>query len=802
MAVKVIINPPFQDPEGKYESLFSYIYNLDINQDHSFMKKLLLLTIASCICLSLLAQHNPVQWHFEAGGPPAGEFWDEPPFVPGQNYPALRELDFDSLQMNFTGNWPFGQSLSVSSSSTGDTVFFGSGAGLLIVDASDPYDPVVLSEVRARALIDHSYYDASSGLLFLAAYFSGVEIWDLNDILNPQRLSRIPLNSYPRGGIFSRDGFLYIVTVADGLYIADISDPANPDFISHQLISGSLVWTSSFDGDYAYLSQGSSGMKIVDISDPYNPSIEGVFSSNVTGLQVIDGICYMLSNDYGMCIFDFTDLQNISEISCIPIEGNPVRLTVTDSFVYIANSTTNTGGGINTVDISDPENPVLLSTIDPAETYISGSGNVIAASGNSSGFLLLDISNPAEPQYASELNTAWSTVDIAAEGEYAYIGSNGFRVFDMSNPSYPEQVGFDDTQGAIIKVSDTIAVYIPRSMGSGNRVNTMDISDPENPEQVGYYAPPAMTYDLVLKNNYAYVACWWDGFRVVDFSNPESPLMVSHDHGWVSGAVPGEEWCYTQALDIYENYLYVLDWGPFENEDTKGVYIWDISQPDDPVLLNRFDACLSKGYDLKAWGDFVYISDKEGGLEIINVADPMSPFTAGYLSLPDVGWGMDLSWPYAYVSQYILGGVHIVDVSDPFGPEIAGYYQRSGCFALGVSYWDNYALVADGPAGMQVYDFLLATDIEAYEPSNSNDILVYPNPANNKVQIRYHSEQNDVLNISIYDISGRCVYTESSVAVERGMFSRELNISNIPTGMYFIRINSEGSSTSSKILIN
>lgn len=765
------------------------------------MKKLLLFTLASCISIALLAQQNPVQWHFDVGGPHAGEVWNEIPDIPGQQYPPLRELDFDSLKMSFTGNWPFGQTLSVSSSPTGDTVFFGSGGGVLVVDASDPYNPIILSEVRARALVDHSYYDASSGLLFLAAYFSGVEIWDLNDITNPSRLSRIPLNSYPRGGIYARDGYLYIVTVADGLYIADIADPANPQIIAHQLVSGSLVWTSSFDGDYAYLSQGSSGMKIVDISDPYDPSMAGVFSSNVTGLQVIDGICYMLSNDYGMCIFDFTDLQNISEISCIPIEGNPVRLTVTDNFVYIANSTTNAGGGINTVDITDIENPILLSTTDPPETYISGSGDVIAASGNSSGFLLLDISIPSEPQYAAEINTAWSTVDIAAHGDYAYIGSNGFRVIDMSDPSHPQQLGYDETQGAIIRISDTVAVYIPQSMGSGNRVNTMNISDPENPEHLGYYAPPVMTNDLALKGNYAYVACWWDGFRVVDFSDPESPSLVSHDHGWVNGAIPGEEWCYVQSVDVYGNYLYVLDWGPFENEDTKGVYIWDISQADDPVLLNRYDACLSKGYDLKAWGNFVYISDKEGGLEIVNVADPMNPFTAGYLSLPDVGWGMDFSWPYAYVSQYILGGVHIVDVTDPSEPEIAAYYQRSGCFALGVSYWETYALVADGPAGMQVYDFLLATEIKEKDIPDVEQILLYPNPAKSMLHLRYHSKNNDHLNLCIYDIAGRCVYSESEIIGKESIFSRDVNISTLPCGIYLVRIVGNDSSSNAKLVI-
>jgi len=769
---------------------------------HRLMKKIITTTFLFAICLSLFSQMNPVRWHFEAGGPPAGETWEESQFIPGHNEPVLRELDYDSLKMEFTGNWPYGQSFSVSSSSTGDTVFFGSGGGVLIVDASDPYNPILLSEVRARALIDHTYYDAASGLLFLAAYFSGVEIWDVSDILNPVRLSRIPLNSYPRGGIYARDGILYIVTVADGMYMADVSNPSNPSIISHQTVSGSLVWTSSFDGDYAYLSQGSSGLKIIDISDPYNPFQETTFSTNATGLQVVDGTGYIVTSNFGLYIYDFSDLGSIIQISELPLDGNPNRLAKSGDYLYIANSTSNPGGGINTIDISDPVNPSLVTTIDPPETFISGSGQVIAASGNSSGFLLLDISDPANPLYASEMNTAWSMVDIYGSGDYAYTGSNGFRVFDMSDPSYPEQIGFDETQGALVETAGDIAIYIPQSMTANNHVNAMDISDPANPELLDYYNSPAMTYGLALTDHYAFIACWWDGFRVVDFEDPNDLSLASHDFGWTSGAEPGVEWCYVQALDIYGDYLYVLDYGPFETEDTKGLYIWDISTPDNPQLLHRFADYLSKGHDLKVWGNYAYISDKEGGLEVVDVTDPMSPATVGYVTLPDVAWGLDFSFPYAYVAEYILGGVQIVDVSNPFDPQIAAYYQRSGCFALGATAWNNYALVADGPAGFQVYDFMLATDIEEPARITEKEIEIYPNPATDKVQIRMDLNDAEQLNIIVTDPTGKCVIRSSQVHNGKGVSTIVLVVNSLTPGLYFIQITGKNTNAFGKLLIN
>jgi len=765
------------------------------------MKNLLLMLALLLAGSASIAQYNASQYYTAPAGPPAGEVWEQDDLFIGQKEIMSRDLDWDSLNMQFTGNWPFGQSLCVHSSPSGDTVFFGSGAGMLIVEASDPYNPVQISEVRARSLIDHAYYDASRKLLFLAAYFSGVEIWDLADISNPHRISRIPLDSYPRGGIFASGDYLYIVTVANGMYIADISNPFSPSVISHLVVSGQLVWTSSFDGNRAYLAQGSSGLRIVNIEDPLNPFIEKTFAVNAAGLQVKDNTGYILVGGFGLRTYDFTDLSNITLLGELPISGNPVRPALSGNYLYVTNSTTNPEGGICTIDVSDVSQPVLLNTVDPPETYVSAGGNVIAATGNSSGFLLLDISDPAAPVYASELNTAWMMIDIAVDGEYAYTGSNGFRVFDMSDPAYPVQVGYNETDGAIARVSDTLAVYIPSSMGSGNKVNIMDISDPADPQKIAHYSPPVMTNDLVLKGHYAYVACWWDGFRVVDFSDPASPFLASHDFGWVSGAQPGVEFCYVQALDIYGNYLYVLDYGPFEAEDTKGLYIFDISTPDDPQLVKRYQGMLSRGHDLRAWGDYVYITDKDAGFEVINVADPENPFNVSYLGLTDAAWTMDLSWPFAYVSQYILGGVHIINVMDPNDPFLAAYYQRSGCFALGVTVWDNYALVADGIAGMGVYDYLLATDLPEADKHTSIGMELFPNPAGSKVTVRLEKEYADGIEFSIIDLSGRTVKVFNREYVTSGIITSTLDVEDIPAGLYILRAGSGGDIRNTKLII-
>ena len=62
--------------------------------------------------------------------------------------------DFDSLNVSFIGNWPYGPSFTVSYDEVRQHIFLGSGCGVFILNAVDPSQPIRVSEaVRARDLI-------------------------------------------------------------------------------------------------------------------------------------------------------------------------------------------------------------------------------------------------------------------------------------------------------------------------------------------------------------------------------------------------------------------------------------------------------------------------------------------------------------------------------------------------------------------------------------------------------------------------------------------------------------------------
>ncbi len=715
--------------------------------------------------------------------------------------------DFDSLNMSFTGNWGFGQSFSISCSPTGDTVFAGSGAGVMVFDATDPYNPVKISEIRARALVDGSAYDPGNHLLYLAAYFSGLEIWNVSDFSNPFRISRILTSGLARGGVHFRNNaqglpeFAYLVTVADGIDVFNVTDPQNPSLAGNYNFTGTqFVWNSYKSGDTLFLSSGNGGTKAVDLSG--SPVLTTLFNitTPTSTIYTSGQKAYIVNSSYGLRIFDFSSLP-ATQLGQLQLDGYPYGLCVTGENAFVANSTTSPGGGINIIDVSNSTSPQHITDYSEPQTYITGKNNSVYATGGQEGCLFLDVTDPGSPIAASNYILPSSVSDIAVSGNYAYTGSNGFRVFDISIKTHPIQVGYEPTPGDLVKISGNIAVYCPESMGSNNNVNIMDISDPENPVNTGHYLAPVMTNDLELKGNYAFVACWWDGFRVINFSDPENPVLAAHKFGWYNGAIAGEEWCYVQALDIEGNYLYLIDYGPFATDDTKGLYIFDITNPEDPVFVSRYADYEGMGYDVKITGNYALYADNQGGFGIINITLPGTPFQQSYIPMGDAAWAVDASWPYAFVANYINGGVQAIDISDPSSPVVAGYYKPSGCFALNVTYNTGYLYVADGPAGFDIYNFDLLSENKENPVADEIGLQVWPNPAKDRISVSIKLTSPGNLRVELLNANGRRIKSLNDKNENTGIFNKSFNVSGLPKGVYILKVTAGEKATSKRVVV-
>ena len=94
------------------------------------------------------------------------------------------------------------------------------------------------------------------------------------------------------------------------------------------------------------------------------------------------------------------------------------------------------------------------------------------------------------------------------------------------------------------------------------------------------------------------------------------------------------------------------------------------------------------------------------------------------------------------------------------------------------------------------FDILLCNFVGVNELKNKSfDFKIFPNPANNILNIV--SSENQNLNVNIYNLLGKNVYSENSITP-----ISKINISDLPNGMYIISVVSENSQISKRIVIS
>ncbi|MCX7996095.1 MAG: T9SS type A sorting domain-containing protein, partial [candidate division WOR-3 bacterium] len=97
------------------------------------------------------------------------------------------------------------------------------------------------------------------------------------------------------------------------------------------------------------------------------------------------------------------------------------------------------------------------------------------------------------------------------------------------------------------------------------------------------------------------------------------------------------------------------------------------------------------------------------------------------------------------------------------------------------------------------------------EPTNPPDQIanniyhpnleIYPNPAYDKLTIHYVLPERSMVNLSLYDVSGRLIETMVNGVKGSGYHQKTLKISHLPQGVYFIRLNLDNNCIIRKIVI-
>jgi hypothetical protein len=109
----------------------------------------------------------------------------------------------------------------------------------------------------------------------------------------------------------------------------------------------------------------------------------------------------------------------------------------------------------------------------------------------------------------------------------------------------------------------------------------------------------------------------------------------------------------------------------------------------------------------------------------------------------------------------------------------------------------------DNKIGYGIPDFMEANLLSVYEQGDEDffkELSAYPNPFTNAVKLMFTAHEPGVVTLSLVDLTGRKM-KEQSFAHGTGQHLLELDdLSDIPGGIYFLRLENAGSAVSAKLI--
>lgn len=372
------------------------------------------------------------------------------------------------------------------------------------------------------------------------------------------------------------------------------------------------------------------------------------------------------------------------------------------------------------------------------------------------------------------------TYGLDIQDSYAYIGDyqNGIAIYDVSDPSSPVSVGTIPLTGTVLSV---LAADQFVCAANGTTLRVFDRTDPtelvELDPLIGVtnwmnfeYCPPYLTG---IENP--------TSIKLFDFSDPSNITTVG------SLSVPGGAHN-TSTSDNIMCFSGIVE----------GLIIVDIEDPSVPTILGSYDPP-ENVTGVEKTGDIVYLSCWEMGIRVVDITDPVDPVQLVQIATDGSVENCTAVGNYLFVADG-SAGVRVLDVSDPTNYiELLSYDTPERAFKIEVI--DNIVFVCD-VSSVIILEFDAGTDASELPnptiPTKSTIESVFPNPFNSQTTVSIQLESDAPLLLSIYDLLGREVEVLADTDMQAGVHNISLDGNRLNSGVYFLRIQTPGSSDSIK----
>lgn len=283
----------------------------------------------------------------------------------------------------------------------------------------------------------------------------------------------------------------------------------------------------------------------------------------------------------GTLFYRVTDPNNPVLVGDIGGVGSTWRdMKTNGTYCYIV--TEGGGGGLQIVDLTDPDNPSLVNTYNGFSTahniYIEEATDrayIVGSNLSTGGMRILDIgTDPVNPVEVGSWETRYIH-DVYVRNDTAYAGcisNNEFRILDVSNPASVVNLAtqsYGQSSHATWLLDNTSGYMLSADEQSGGWVRTWDISNLASISQVSDFrvgtGAGISVHNVFVKNDTMYASYYTEGLRVVDFTNPLSPTEVGFWDTWAGGGLFDGLW---------GTYPYLPSGTIIGSDFATGMYLW------------------------------------------------------------------------------------------------------------------------------------------------------------------------------------------------------------------------------------
>lgn len=426
----------------------------------------------------------------------------------------------------------------------------------------------------------------------------------------------------------------------------------------------------------------------------------GVFGGRLGSRgAVVDHTLFVGATAFSSHVYDISDLGHPVLLNDFALESG--SFLASGDVLFRSGDLLDGTPGLQVFDASNAPSLTLIGELaigDLPPALVGVQGTTLYAYQRSA-FWIIDTSDPTQPRAMGRYHARTTISGARVVGDVAYLAlqKRGVAAIDISDPRNMVELdrrdfGHPEPQALCIEVIGDVA-YVSAGFGFGedyDGVWLFDVSDPTDitvlPNRLEWLDD---AYEVRALGDVAYVANGDSGIRVLDVSDPRSPVQL--DGLRLLGPAT--------SILLHEHVLYVT--GP-------NLAIIDVSVPRSPVLLHEI-IIPNHASDLAIHNGIGVLADEAGNqVKVLDLANPEAPRVLGVLSgLSGTEAGLvELDWPTAFVSSRLgQAGIDAIDVSDPTRPRTIGRLPSlPGGSVQDMARVGSLLFTAEGMTGIGVID--------------------------------------------------------------------------------------------------